>query len=295
MFPPEFLDGRRRGGEGMNSEKIRERLASLRIRMRCAIANVKIDGRSLYVDLCDVGVGWKIYTQRCFEPEETNFFRSILKQGMVVADIGAHIGYFTTLFASAVGPSGRIFAFEPDARNFKLLERNIRCNQLPNVTAFNCALGARVGEAHLYISPSLNQGDHRLYNSGESERKSISVSMDTLDHIFLDQFNSRLDVIKMDVQGYEQKVLEGGIRTLRANPNLIILTEFWPYGLEKAGGSAMSFFDLLAETDFSPFVLKENGSLQGVSLAEALKQLPPFDSDRPDSSFMNLVFMKKKP
>ncbi len=135
-----------------------------------------------------------------YEPLQTRVIASLLRPGMQVADIGANIGYYTLLAAGAVGPSGHVWAFEPETSNYDLLLCNIRENKLENVTAEPKAVGAGAGTASLYLS-SVNFGDHRLSPSAEP-RRSLAVSVCSLD----DYFRTRdvaLDLVKMDIQGAE--------------------------------------------------------------------------------------------
>src|SRR6185312_2755012 len=125
-------------------------------------ATVAINGLRLRVDLRDEGVGRPIFVDREYEPAETAFLRGSLRPGMTFIDIGANIGYFTTLAGGLVGSGGKVISFEPDPHNFDLLGRNTAANGIRNAETLNFALGEGEAEMLLYQSKS-NYGDHRLY------------------------------------------------------------------------------------------------------------------------------------
>ena len=168
--------------------------------------------------------GWKAFHDR----RERTLLRTIIKTGMCVVDGGANIGVYSRFLSALVGNSGRVHAFEPAPYNFKRLQKNI--GQLPNVSLNQCALGERSGFIGLYYSKELNV-DHRTYESGDG-RERISVPVTTLDDYF--PAGKRVDLIKLDVQGYELSVLRGAERVLKENRDIKVLMEFWPYGLRKA-------------------------------------------------------------
>jgi FkbM family methyltransferase len=156
-----------------------------------------------------------------WEPEVTKVVATTVKPGMTVVDIGAHIGYYTLLFAKYVGPSGRVFAFEPLPANFELLERNVRLNELPYIQTFSQAIFSRNQEVALGVPDDLqHSGDASVYHGGGARQ--FRVSATTLDS-FCDSANLRPDVVKMDVEGAEYDVLMGAERMIdRFRPKLLI-------------------------------------------------------------------------
>ena len=167
-----------------------------------------------------------------YEPFETRIFQSLLRPGMVVADIGANIGYYSLISAKAVGDSGRVFAFEPDPRNYDLLLRSIQANGYTNVVPRKMALSDKKGSITLYAD-SLNAGNSSLGQSNiQREGGSYEVETDTLDSFILAEGKGRkIDLIKMDVQGAEGMVLEGA-RGLLTNGSLALMMEFEPDKLQ---------------------------------------------------------------
>ena len=126
---------------------------------------VVVQGFKMIVDVGDRwGVGRKIYVQREYDPVETSYLMQVLKPGMLFLDIGANIGYFTLLAASAVGPEGRVIAVEPEPKNYRVLTKNLALNGIKNALPRNVALGSSCGSAALYLNEQ-NWGDHRLWGN----------------------------------------------------------------------------------------------------------------------------------
>lgn len=184
-----------------------------------------------------------------YEKLETQFLRRRLGPGMTVVDIGANVGYYTAMFAHAIGPDGRVIAFEPEPDNLHFLSRTIELNGFQNVDIVPAALSDHPGQCRLYLSDD-NRGDHRIYNGhqGKHGRRAIDVTMTTLDDA-LEQRGALANVtlIKMDIQGAEALAIGGMTRTLAANSELCMLTEFWPQGMRNAGGDPVVFLQTLKD------------------------------------------------
>ena len=105
-------------------------------------------------------------------------------------DIGANIGYFTVLMANLVGSSGKIFSFEPEPLNFKILQKNIEQNHLENVVLEQSAVGDTDGKIKLYLS-NTNSGWHKVFPTQfvdyEVSDKNIDVNICSLDKAFSNQ------------------------------------------------------------------------------------------------------------
>jgi FkbM family methyltransferase len=257
-------------------ERFRVHLANVRPALRIALgrpfAHVAVSGLRLRVDCRDLGVGRPLYLRGAYEPDETALLLRILKPGMVFFDVGANIGYFTTLAARLVGENGRVLAAEPDPENFALLKQNVSENGLCNVVLFNCALGAQAGDAQLFRAAS-NKGDHRLYADGDRQRDSVSVKVDTFDNLVRMANVCRVDAVKMDVQGYEGHVVAGMEGTLSCGNDMTILTEFWPEGLECAGSTGSELWDTLARFGFEASFVGGNAGLNSIRYTDVADYL----------------------
>jgi FkbM family methyltransferase len=170
--------------------------------------------------------GYKAYTDRA----ERELLKEVLLPRAVVVDAGANIGIYSRFLSRCVGPAGAVHSFEPSPENFKRLHA-ATC-KLANVHASQAAVGEHSGKSELYISDKLNV-DHRTYCAEGGSRRTIAVKMVALDDYF--KVGERVDLIKIDIQGYEVHALRGAKRILHENPEIKLLLEFWPYALEQAG------------------------------------------------------------
>jgi len=201
---------------------------------------VTVNGLVLHLDKKD-SLNLSVFPS--YEPVETAYVKAVVRPGFVAVDIGANIGYYTTLLAKLVGNSGMVYAFEPDKENYQVLRRNIEANGLTNVVAENLAVCDRTCEIKLFYSG--DKGDQRTYDSNDG-RKYIAIKATSLDDYFREK-NTRIDFIKVDIQGSEGEALLGMRKALRDNPDVILNMEFWPFGLEKSGFGTKRIFDLLKE------------------------------------------------
>jgi len=193
---------------------------------------------------------YKTYTDRA----ERELLRRILFQGAVVADVGANIGIYSQFFSTCVGPTGLVHSFEPSRDNFKRLFAATR--DVSNVRLTQAAVGERSGECTLYVSDKLNV-DHRAYKADGDSRRAVPTQMVALDDYF--KPGQRVDVIKMDIQGYEFHALRGAQRMLQENPDINLLLEFWPAGLAQAGVRWEELVELLQQLDMNLALVRSHG------------------------------------
>jgi FkbM family methyltransferase len=179
---------------------------------------------------------YKTYADRA----ERRLLRKILLPGAVAADVGANIGIYSQFLSRCVGPAGLVHSFEPSPDNFRRLSAVTR--DLSNVRLTHAAVGERSGECKLYVSDKLNV-DHRAYKADGDSRRAVSIEMVALDDYF--KPGERVDLIKMDIQGYELHALRGAQRVLQENTEIHLLLEFWPAGLEQAGVGWEELVDML--------------------------------------------------
>jgi FkbM family methyltransferase len=152
-----------------------------------------------------------------WEMAETRFLLATLRPGDTFVDVGAHVGYFTVLAARRVGATGQVIAVEPEARNLELLRANLARNGCKNAHVLPCAAGATPGWMSLHFDEE-NRGGHRLVPLGEADTRVRCVRLD-------DELPARVDVIKIDAQGYDHEIVDGLQGTLAANPHLVLLAE----------------------------------------------------------------------
>jgi FkbM family methyltransferase len=204
---------------------------------------------------CDKWISPLLAAGKLFEPFETEWIQNLVRPGDTALDIGAHIGFYTLLLARLVGPTGRVLSFEPDPVNFALLQQNVVLNGYTNVGLYNVALSNRAGTATLHLCGD-NAGDHRIWQAPET-RPSVQVSTVVLDQ-FLEAAQPRIHFIKMDIQGAEAAALDGMKAMLRRQPQVNLITEFWPFGMRGFGASAERFLQLLSDLQFHLYLIDEH-------------------------------------
>jgi len=219
---------------------------------------VKIGKYFLFLNPYDPVVSGAIFFN-IYEKSESHFIKSICYEGMNILDIGANIGYYTALFSQLAGERGSVIAIEPDLESYKYLSKSINSFNYKNVLSFRLAASDIKQKLPLFISKE-NRGDNRLYSTNQ-KRNSIMVDCLTVDELLEENKIENLDLIKIDVQGYEPKVLKGMLNIVRSSKKLILLSEFWPKGILQAGESPKEFLTMLRKMQFQLFELKKNGFL----------------------------------
>jgi FkbM family methyltransferase len=179
---------------------------------------------------------FKAYADRA----ERQLLQKALFPGAIVVDAGANIGIYSEFLSRYVGPHGVVHSFEPCPDNFMRLHCATR--KLPNVCPRRAIVGERSGDTMLYVSDKLNV-DHRAYAIQGDARRGVQVGMVALDDYF--KPGERVDLLKLDVQGYELHALQGAKRIINENREIKLLLEFWPYGLKQAGASWSELIEML--------------------------------------------------
>jgi FkbM family methyltransferase len=217
---------------------------------------------------------FKAYADRA----ERRLLRSVLSAGSVVVDAGANIGIYSQFLSRCVGATGVVHVFEPSPENFKRLQSAAR--KLANVRLSQAAVGECSGKAELYLSDKLNV-DHRTYATEGDSRRAVPIDVIALDDYF--KPGERVDLIKMDIQGYELHALRGANRVLADNPAAKLLLEFWPYGLKQAGATWIELVDTLKSKRLAVHQVTTHGLVPFCS--ESVRETPEW--------YMNLVASRK--
>jgi FkbM family methyltransferase len=171
-----------------------------------------------------MSIDWSRYRSFVYgtwEPKVVRIVTDTVKLGMTAIDVGAHIGYYSLLFAKCVGPSGRVFSFEPLPGNFALLQKNIWINNLQNVQLRNEAIFSRTQEITINTPDEQpNPGGGSIY--GAVGHTQYCVKAVTLDD-FCEGLALRPDILKMDIEGAEYEALLGARRIISQHrPKLLI-------------------------------------------------------------------------
>lgn len=227
---------------------------------------------SLYLNpYLNGGVDEVIYESGTWEPEITELIEKYLPLGGTFVDIGANIGFHSLFAAGVAGPAGVVVAFEPLPRLQEQTRRSIAQNKFTKVRIEPVALGVASGTALLSLVEE-NVGASSLQNvaADRAVRDSVSVLVRTLDS-YQDTF-SRLDLVKIDIEGSEFEALRGGEVLLR-NYKPVIILEFSPHVYEKDyEGKSLALYEYLVGlgytvTDIENQVTDVGASLRSGNLA----------------------------
>jgi FkbM family methyltransferase len=191
------------------------------------------------------GFGKFIFAFREYYDPELEYLERVLSPGKVFIDVGANFGVYTLIASKLVGEHGRVFAFEPTAESFQVLQQNLALTNFSNVRAFQVALAQTTGKARLYHS-SDPRGNSLGRDPGCGD-KGEDVQTEALDNLFDENGIDRLDVMKVDVEGAEELVLRGAIRSITMHKPVVIF-EYNPGCAARLGlspGGARDFLESL--------------------------------------------------
>jgi FkbM family methyltransferase len=204
-----------------------------------SIRHCRIKDVELELDISDY-VGHFMYFG--FKDEAYEKLFSLAKAGNTVLDIGANIGFTALALSKACGNEGSVFAFEPDPFNFSRLSQHISLNKNKTVSAHNIGLGDKEGELKLVISRADNRGMNRI--DGSAEKNFILVKVSTADTFVKENALKKIDLIKIDVEGFELNVLKGCENILRTFKPVLFI-EVDDDNLKAQGNSAKDLLEFL--------------------------------------------------
>lgn len=243
--------------------------------------------------------GWVAALKRRYYPRVVRNFdasrwpcaaaaRGCVRPGDVVVDAGANIGYLSGLFSAWVGPSGSVHAFEPVPETFQLLVHNARVLRWTNVQLHPFALSDGNRAAVMAI-PAYPEGGENLYEShlvdgnrgASAGERPVTVELRRLDDCLDIPAGRRISLVKIDVEGHEAAVIQGGLQLLeRHHPALVIEIRGNP---DEAGSSAHSVLRTLSGMGYEVFMPTPGGMRpravgeQGVDYV-FLHRSPPADA-----------------
>lgn len=197
----------------------------------------KILGNWMYIDDKD---SMQLSKYALYNKEQTQLIKKLVKKKHTVLDIGAHIGYFTLIMAKQ---AKQVYAFEPEARNFQILTKNIELNKLSNVKLNNVAVAEFKGKTTLHLC-EMNGGMHRIYPSKWCKEGIVQVET-----VRIDDLIQEADFIKMDIEGAELGALRGMIKLLKiCHPTIIM--EFHPPSIEEYGANPRDIYDFMTSLGY---------------------------------------------
>jgi FkbM family methyltransferase len=234
------------------------RLFARRRNGHCAFRQSRTDGMDLLVR-ADEDLGRDVYFFGEYEPQDSSFILRNLRPTDICVDVGANIGYYAISLGLKV-QAGEVHAFEPAGLNYHVLALNALTNQLSNVVVNNCAVGDRNQEVEFFVaqdggfSSTVDTGRRRILEK-------TRVRMVTLDSYCSEVGLSRVDFLKVDVEGAEPKVIAGARQLLlnwERKPRLIML-ELHEGMLRQFDSSLREMTAVMEAYGYHPFVCIADG------------------------------------
>jgi FkbM family methyltransferase len=241
-----------------------------RVICRMIPPTVEMKGVTLALNQADAIVSGNL-ALGCYEVTNLDLFSAKLRPGMTVLDVGANIGLYSAVAARLVGPTGRVIAVEPDHTNCSFLARTVEINGFKNVSIIQKAAGDACKESYLYLCET-NKADHRTHDPTQ-QRKRVPVSITTIDALLGELGIERVDLLKIDTQGSEALVLAGMQQTLARNRQVDVFMEFWPWGINQAGGSPQALLDAVLAQGFQVHEIGERGEVSRLTEFDSILRL----------------------
>lgn len=168
---------------------------------------------SFYIDPIDDCIKNVLRRSAPWEAEVASVLKQYSKKGSTVLDIGSHIGTHTVTLSRAVGSNGTVIAFEPQRKIFSELVQNMLLNDYANVVAYRAAVGEREDTVEMNTSYPNNEGATQIGSGGDQ------TPMTTIDSFHL----TNVSLMKIDVENYEDMVLDGAYETIMANRPVLVI------------------------------------------------------------------------
>jgi len=194
---------------------------------------------------------WNLYDEQLneliYDPAFTKFIVNYLQTGDTFVDLGANEGWFSIYAAECVGSTGKVYSIEPQNRLTNVIETNAKLNSLENIIVLNTAIGEREEYVNITLSPSLNSGSSSLVkNSRGLFWKKQKTKVQRFDKLFENEKINHIDLIKIDIEGYEFSAIKSMEKMLKAKQIKAILVELHESQLLKLGTSSAEIQSYLA-------------------------------------------------
>jgi FkbM family methyltransferase len=181
-----------------------------------------------------------------YEFWKTKLFLNVVRQGMIIVDVGVNRGYFSLLFAKLMNDKGKVLSFEPNPTSCFWFRKSIQANRYKCIKLFQYALSDKEGSAPLYCGTY--SGSSSLFPSLHTKKETITVKTRKLDNVLKDEGIDKVDILKIDVEGADLLVLKGAERLLkRQNIKLAMDVDV------KSSQVRNQLFDFLKSCDFEVF------------------------------------------
>jgi len=204
-----------------------------------------------------------------FEEMEMKFVKKLLRRHMTVVDVGAHHGLYTLLASKCVGWDGHVVAIEPSPRECARLEKHLRLNRCSNVELVPYAAGEDPGEADFYLVNGFHDWCNSLRPPAIKESAgTVRVQVRRLDDILSELEISKVDLVKLDVEGAELPVLYGATKLLQRKSPPAMLVEVQDVRTRQWGYASREILQFLMRMDYQWFAISAKGVLLPISCDE---------------------------
>ncbi len=220
---------------------------------------------------------------RDFEPGVRRVIGETLRPGMTFVDAGANLGLYTAIAAKLVGPSGKVYAFEPSAREYERAKRTVEANKFENVELYRVALGEKDGTASLNVCEeaygaynSVGKVSHFIAQGHVSHVEEVSCR--SLDSFAAEKGLRTVGMVKIDVEGAEAQVLRGGRKLFSAEDGPLVVCELSDWTASGVGSSAAEAWELLAGFGYTPYAVEVRGKSYRLSPLERQERTDYLDA-----------------
>jgi FkbM family methyltransferase len=208
----------------------------------------------------DSDIGRSLYLTGSFENETLSLIKKIIKPGDVIFDIGANIGQYSVFMSKCLADSGIIYAIEPYKKNIQLIEKNIATNKVSNVSVHQIAIAEVSGPTILRVYSDYAYNSLLLIDRKKLLREEM-VEGQTLDDFVEKNRITRIDLIKIDIEGFELSAFKGAVKTLKKLKPAII-TEIQPLNMKALGIGRQDILDYLSALGYNAFLITDRGLRQ---------------------------------
>jgi FkbM family methyltransferase len=205
---------------------------------------VPFSGGTFFIDPCS-HFGLTLLEEGRYENELTAVFESTLHEGAVFVDVGANEGYFSIVASKLVGSQGRVIAVEPQSRLQTVLKENISLNAARNVSVNQIAVSNIVGSVDLYLAPDTITGSTSLSKTRKYPVPRETVPMTTLEKLLETTGIETVDLMKMDIEGFEYEAILGSPEVFRSKRIRTLTLELHTWLLTDRGLNPREITDFL--------------------------------------------------
>jgi FkbM family methyltransferase len=245
---------------------------------------------NVWADMADGTRRAHYYTGRYYEQRVQSAIKKLLRPGDTFIDIGANFGIYTLLASGIVGNTGQVYSFEPQKKLVEIIKAQLVINNMQNVTVHNVGLADEESELVLR-NPVEHHTGTASFRSDETAGRQIDRVQVVRGETLLTQVPSSARVfIKIDVEGFEFKVLQG-LQNLLKYENVAILVEITDFWLDKMGISSKAIYQMLEEAGFESYQLLRSPFQLGHQVFE-IERSQTIPEIQHDALFIKPGFMK---